>query len=569
MTTLTDELNSFLKFRSAHPQSPTAAIELSFIRQFLIPQFETRVPRDKQGAVELRAMKRASSAIKEVEEKLPPYRPDDLVTVSRMIDLIYSQKKELYYLLRSSALAAETHAVRDDFSTQGAALSLNAYGSFIDHVELLLKASSPITLEDIRLAIESASLSFDMMNKKNSPSLQRLHAFHHALQEAKERVSADDHNKRAYYDSSLKFLKHAYITCEYYKKAAKSVSYCKSVSAQFSKYSTVGTIPPDSRLVPALAFQLALDHGEKLEDELKGFYQEYRPQLVRANLHQNSEYVRALNLFEARVVKEFLLPTHKRLQERCLATEQEELRLFGALCKLKEKVSGKSDSETLTKYQKILQKIRQASSIRYGDTWMASKVEVAITQEIKQLTLVPAAEMAPVVAKEPVKPAAAAIAYHPRVTRWFSADPFMNDPAYKEKNYSEPVKHEIRAQHSFALVMDSFLEKYGLRHENQVSFVGEMFRKGKTLRCLFTYAFDKNKTCYHRYASIKTTNQLIQEYVQKGFYELDFPPLGSVSSAKSEAIGADGSYVVSETPSVLTIADPKNEMTIRLCKISK
>lgn len=165
--------------------------------------------------------------------------------------------------------------------------------------------------------------------------------------------------------------------------------------------------------------------------------------------------------------------------------------------------------------------------------------------------------------------------YHGRVLRWLEpdekSDPFVHDTQYNQSRFSEKAKSWIVAQHSFALVVDSVAERYGIRRGNSLYVVGEMTIRGETRKGLFVYGYDENGVCYHRYFSSKNSVDLLQEYMEKGFYELDFPRLAKVLPTEKTAkvLLEDKSYIEQETDYVLTIQDPKNQATIRLCKLYK
>lgn len=175
----------------------------------------------------------------------------------------------------------------------------------------------------------------------------------------------------------------------------------------------------------------------------------------------------------------------------------------------------------------------------------------------------------PVVIPEPKK----ALTYHWRILRWLEpdekSDPFVHDPQYNQSRFSEKAKSWIIAQHGFAHVVDSMAERYGIRRESALYIVGEMTIRGETRKGLFVYAYDENGVCYHRYFCSKNCVDLLQEYMERGFYELDFPRLKKVPASEKTAkvFSADKSYIEQETDYVVTIQDPKNQATIRLCKL--
>lgn len=256
-----------------------------------------------------------------------------------------------------------------------------------------------------------------------------------------------------------------------------------------------------------------------------------------------------------------------------------------------------------TDVQKLYEKIKNRLKTPY-DTWVDSALLSHVEEKVETLALIapktpepktPAqkpvevvAALPPqerkergiVVAEEPLKPVATPpFKLHGRVVRWFrqnpATDPFINDPQYTSRSFSSYAKSWIYAQHNFAKVVDYFVEKEGIKHNNECSMVGEMTIDNETRRGLFTYVKNQQGIVYHRYLTLKADNDLTKEYEAKGYYTLDFPPLENLLRKEKGPIGEsedvvvdDNSFVESITKYLITIKDPKNRATIRLCRLN-
>ncbi len=165
-------------------------------------------------------------------------------------------------------------------------------------------------------------------------------------------------------------------------------------------------------------------------------------------------------------------------------------------------------------------------------------------------------------------------AYHPRVIRWWSRDPsidpFLNDPKYM--SCQPETQKRIRSEHAFALAVDKYVESEGIgNREEQKTLIGEMImHDGQKRRGIFGYAFDKNKTCYHRHFTEKVTTELYGQLLDQGFYQLDFPPLTAKETKQTadKHVAHDGSYVELETEEIVIIKNTSDNTTIRLCRFS-
>jgi len=248
--------------------------------------------------------------------------------------------------------------------------------------------------------------------------------------------------------------------------------------------------------------------------------------------------------------------------------------------------------------QKLFNKVSQRLNSPYH-SWVESEKMRPLEEKTASVTLAPPPSPLPkaasVVAEPPKQLASpppesppllppappvytSPFTYHSRVVRWFkhdsATDPFLNDPKYVNRTFSPYAKAWILAQHNFAEAVDYFAEKEGIKHENELSIVGEMTIDNETRRGLFTYVKDKRGVVYHRYLTQKNDRELTDEYEIKGYYNLDFPPLEDLLRKEKgtkelpEAAVTDNSAVESITNYLITIKDPKNKATIRLCRIN-
>jgi hypothetical protein len=164
--------------------------------------------------------------------------------------------------------------------------------------------------------------------------------------------------------------------------------------------------------------------------------------------------------------------------------------------------------------------------------------------------------------------------YHTRVTKWWSqdpaVDPFTSDPRYQ--GYAQETQKRVRLEHAFALAVDTYAKSEGLGDTGQqITLIGELeMPDGKLRRGLFVYVFDEQGVCYHRQFTEKTGSELYIQLLEKGCYQLDFPPLSPIESKNplTTALYHDGSYVESETEELITIKNQVDTTTIRLCRFS-
>lgn len=138
----------------------------------------------------------------------------------------------------------------------------------------------------------------------------------------------------------------------------------------------------------------------------------------------------------------------------------------------------------------------------------------------------------------------------------------------------EPSANAV--EHGFAIAVDGFVKKMGIEtfwKERDIlySIPGEIEYNGKVHRGIYTYCFDGNvpNRCYHRCFMRKPADQMVAEYLKKGYWEFDYPelkPEGSRKRKKGQVL-KDGSHVVKENKHVIEISDPRNEATIRLFRV--
>ncbi len=173
------------------------------------------------------------------------------------------------------------------------------------------------------------------------------------------------------------------------------------------------------------------------------------------------------------------------------------------------------------------------------------------------------------------------ITYDQRVLDYFNnPEEVLSGPMYEGQ--SQASKERSRIFHTFAQAVDAYVFSHGIkstwRNEKrnkddiQYSIPGEITIDGQTTRGIFTYCFDENGICYHRFLAKKERKDAMREYMQKGFWNADFPPL-SASKEKEKAVkpkplASDGSFLSKEVNSFTDeILDPRNNAIIRLYKI--
>jgi hypothetical protein len=141
------------------------------------------------------------------------------------------------------------------------------------------------------------------------------------------------------------------------------------------------------------------------------------------------------------------------------------------------------------------------------------------------------------------------LSYTPWVNKWFE-DPKQ---ALKEQGYYDiqntlkyspttEKERKVTTLHAFAKIVDKYIPLYGkmqkIENKNKkqqdilITMPGIVFcnSKNQWQSGLFTYIIDSNnKSWYHRNFTARKGKDLIEEYYQKGFYEIEFPDLDSIN----------------------------------------
>ncbi len=184
---------------------------------------------------------------------------------------------------------------------------------------------------------------------------------------------------------------------------------------------------------------------------------------------------------------------------------------------------------------------------------------------------------------EDAKKTRTAIIYDSRVLD-FRTDPqkMLSSSFYEGK--SGEFKEQSRIYHTFALAVDDYILTHGVkskwknekRQKEDIvySIPGEIIIDGVKKRGVFSYCFDEDNICYHRFFIEKKSRTTFEEYIEKGFWQVDFPPLSATQekskAVRVEKVADDGSYLAKEINSfTLEIADPSNKATIILYKIKE
>ena len=134
--------------------------------------------------------------------------------------------------------------------------------------------------------------------------------------------------------------------------------------------------------------------------------------------------------------------------------------------------------------------------------------------------------------------------YKPNVQIWFE-DPqqALQNQSYLDPHNSKSKHHRggedrVIQVHNFTKKLDELISQKGIQtkvasrlHPDQqdicITIPGHVeFETGKRETCLFVWLIDsKTKQCYHRNIEFRTGKQLVEDYLQNGFYQVEFPAL--------------------------------------------
>lgn len=131
--------------------------------------------------------------------------------------------------------------------------------------------------------------------------------------------------------------------------------------------------------------------------------------------------------------------------------------------------------------------------------------------------------------------------YTQAINEWFANPQAMleNQGYLDPSNPKFKFRNNAKFAHSFALAVDNFINQLGKQTTTHsrivpnkmdilITIPGVIYYDSKSEPGLFTYIIDsQNGQWYHRLFVARTGQQLLTEYLQKGFYEIEFPPLST------------------------------------------
>ena len=211
-----------------------------------------------------------------------------------------------------------------------------------------------------------------------------------------------------------------------------------------------------------------------------------------------------------------------------------------------------------------------------------------LTKDLRKMALAEAPAAKPPVAVKLV--AAKSVAIRPafmlasRVKDWFARpgsvnDPFIKDPKYNTKKFSEYIMFWIRVEHNFALCLDKFIEEgkdttdkkvlATFKAKRRIQFIAQISVNSDTINetrtGVITYAIGESGRVFHRWFTPKDRAEILNPGVEKGWEVLE-----SLDDALDDIEGdmqdiadiVDGSKVTSITDNLITAIDPKNKNAI-------
>ncbi|NNM43234.1 MAG: hypothetical protein HKM07_02700 [Chlamydiae bacterium] len=205
------------------------------------------------------------------------------------------------------------------------------------------------------------------------------------------------------------------------------------------------------------------------------------------------------------------------------------------------------------------------------------------TVEIAPITLSRASPPEPV-------PSPSEIIYAERVQNVLdNPQKLVEEPRYK--NESKFVKNKVVAFHTFSLRLDREILQHGILdlHRKETSekrgvhyfLPGEMTVDEVTYLGVFGYTFDRaideknlsNAYCYHRCFTQKDAHEMVGEYLEKGFWDLDNPSLevGGAPSKKKKTMHSEDPFEVVKllNPYTMQISDIQKKTTLKVFLIKQ
>lgn len=173
--------------------------------------------------------------------------------------------------------------------------------------------------------------------------------------------------------------------------------------------------------------------------------------------------------------------------------------------------------------------------------------------------------------------------YADRVRDWFSESPKqLSSSSYYQ--LSKIAKQRQWAYHGFPIDVDQFVLTYGIEfvrtHErtgdNEISYCipGEIYfiEDSKTERGLFTFTINKKNELYHRYFKLISPSEIIHHFLEKTFYNIDFPELNTLEDIQEVPVELPHSTLqvtVNPLTEAVTILDSLHNMRLTLFKLSE
>lgn len=173
--------------------------------------------------------------------------------------------------------------------------------------------------------------------------------------------------------------------------------------------------------------------------------------------------------------------------------------------------------------------------------------------------------------------------YAARVRDWFTDSPKqLSASTYNQLSLN--AKQRQWAYHGFSRDVDQFLLTYGIQFTRQHEGTGEQeiyycvpgeilfLANSKNVRGLFTFTINKNNELYHRYFKLINPNEIMVNFLQKTFYDIDFPELKAnfeeIHDVPVELPHLTSNITINSLTEAVTIQDTKHNMQITLFKLT-
>ena len=179
------------------------------------------------------------------------------------------------------------------------------------------------------------------------------------------------------------------------------------------------------------------------------------------------------------------------------------------------------------------------------------------------------------------------LTYASWVSDWFTnPEKALARPQYANILSCPKVQAKVKAYHTFPLEIDQFVFSHGVESSHPDSKTGELLKHYsipceiqfhgdlEVQRGSIGYCVNQKGEYFHRCFSKKAPNEMVAEFIQQGFWAVDFPSL----SESQERAGTPGkSQKLLNSPNSVRqinsytteIIDHKNQATIRIFKINQ